>query len=300
MRRILCAGWLVFAATAAVGCGDETTTPPPATPPAEEAPAEEVPEAPAPETNDQAQNAKDNLGGTAQSKGQTGKLLYKMVAPKKPQFVPFVNSVVKTKTMIDAVNLFNRVLTFPTDVPLVAKECGRINAFYSPGTHDVSICFEFIEALHNAYAAKLANKTDAEKMARTAEVIAFFTLHEAGHAFLGENKLGTLGGEEDVVDDISGIFFVANKQPQIPVYGTNAIVSLQPTSSTFSDEHSFTRQRYFNMLCLVYGSDPKTYAGLIGPEADNKLPEDRAVRCPSEWTKKTSALKTLIGPYVRK
>ncbi len=278
-----------------VACGSDTATTPPAEPP-----AEAVAEPPAPETTSQADNAKGNLGGTEQSNGQTGKLLYKISVPKNAKFTPYVNGVIRTKTMVDAINLFNAVLTFPKDVPFVAKECGKINAFYSGTTHEVSMCFEFIDALHNAYAAKLAGKTDAEKMARTAEVIAFFSLHEAGHAFLGENNVPVLGGEEDVVDDISGIFFVANKQPQIPVFGTSAVVALQPTSAAFADEHSFTKQRYFNMLCLVYGSDPKTWASLVGAEAEGKLPEARAARCPGEWADKTKAMKSLIGPYVRK
>ena len=68
-----------------------------------------------------------------------------------------------------------------------------------------------------------------------------------------------------------------------------------------SDEHSMSDKRYYNMLCLVLGSAPDKYASvLVGPEASGLLPEDRAVRCPSEWNTKQAALANLVGPYVRK
>jgi len=285
----------LVATVASVGCSSEKAE---ETPSAE--PTEEIPPEPAPETTSEANDAKGQLGGTEQSTGQTGRLLYKLAMPKNAKYAPYVNGVVKTKTMIDAVNLFNAVFTFPKDVNVTAKECGKVNAFYSASTHDVSLCYELMSEMHLAYSAKMAGKTDTEKMAITAKAFAFVVLHEAGHAFLGENNIGVLGGEEDVVDDMSGILFVANKQPEYPLHGTKSLVALSGASKIYSDEHSFAPQRYFNMLCLIYGSDPKKYAGVVGPEAEFKLPEARAVRCPGEWKDKKQALAMLVGPYLRK
>jgi hypothetical protein len=305
MHRVPSAS-ILLSVLALAGCSAEAE---PSSPPApaaqaaggEEADAEEAaPAEPTPETTAQASDAKTSLGGATQSLGQTGRLVYKLVPPRNPKYAPYVDGVVRSKTMIDAVHLFNATLTFPKDVPIVVKECGRVNAFYSPSTHDVSLCFEFIDALHGAYAARMSDKTAAEKMAITSKVMAFFALHETGHAFLGENGIGVLGGEEDVVDDMSGIFFVASKQPEVPLHATSALVALQPTSSKYAGEHSFSKQRYFNMLCLIYGSSPSKYPMLVGSEAESKLPQDRAVRCTGEWADKTSALRDLVGPYVRR
>ena len=46
------------------------------------------------------------------------------------------------------------------------------------------------------------------------------------------------------------------------------------------------------MVCLVYGSDPDKYAGLVGADG---LPEARAVRCPAEYAQVEKAFDRLLG-----
>jgi hypothetical protein len=131
--------------------------------------------------------------------------------------------------------------------------------------------------------------------------MAFVAIHEAGHAFLGENGVTVLGKEEDVVDDFSAILFIALKRPDVPLLGTLAMLALsQGGMHNYADEHSLSEQRYFTILCLIYGSNPTEYADLIGAQGDYKLPQARADRCPGEWQSKVKALQSLVGPFLRK
>ena len=47
----------------------------------------------------------------------------------------------------------------------------------------------------------------------------------------------------------------------------------------FWGEHSLAAQRQYDIACLVYGSDPETWAHLVAPDL---LPVERAARCPAE------------------
>lgn len=253
-------------------------------------------------TDATAQSAKEKFGGTGASKGQTGHLLYKFVEPTNEAFVPYIDTVVKGELLTTTMAVVDKTITFPKDVTATVESCdGTVNAFYRPSTHDIHICYELIDAVHTQFTTVAFAEDDQEKqLAITSAALAFMMVHEVGHAFLGENGIAVLGNQEDVVDDFSGVFFIAAEAPAIPIYGGRSMRTLFPNTPA-SNEHSMSDQRYFNMLCLVLGSSPDKYASvLVGSEADGLLPQERAVRCPSEWNTKQAALATLVGPYVRK
>jgi len=63
----------------------------------------------------------------------------------------------------------------------------------------------------------------------------------------------------------------------------------------FWDEHSFSKTRFYDMICLVYGSDTKKYAGMVG---DDGLPKARAARCSTEYQRADKAWTKLLTPYI--
>lgn len=287
-----------FGVLAACSSEAQNTNPPPAAVAEGGAPAADAgATSPLPTTS--TTDAKGQFGGSGKSNGQTGRFVYQLSAPENPAFAPYVDGVVKSEIVVNSINAFSNALTIPNDIPVVAGECGQVNAYYDPQEHLVGLCFELIHAIHTQFSSKLEGKTPAEQMDVTARAWAFIALHELGHALIGENKIGVLGGEEDVVDDISGLIFVAAKIPEVPLWGTGALRVIAPDAPTYSGEHSFSSQRYFNMLCMVYGSDPTAYAELVGAEEDSLLPQERAVRCPKEYADKQKAAEQLFAPYVR-
>src|SRR6185436_2409765 len=63
----------------------------------------------------------------------------------------------------------------------------------------------------------------------------------------------------------------------------------------FADEHGTPAQRFFNLLCVAYGADPKLFADVV---EKGFLPQDRAVGCEREHAQTSHAFDTLIGPHI--
>ena len=69
------------------------------------------------------------------------------------------------------------------------------------------------------------------------------------------------------------------------------------TRQSFADEHGTPVQRFFNLLCMAYGADPKLFSDVV---KKGFLPQDRAVGCEREYKQISYAFGTLIGPHVDK
>ena len=69
----------------------------------------------------------------------------------------------------------------------------------------------------------------------------------------------------------------------------------RPDETDFADVHGLDRQRFYNVLCLAWGADPKLYdfAKDLG-----KLPEDRAQWCGEEYQQLRYAARVLIRQHV--
>jgi hypothetical protein len=65
----------------------------------------------------------------------------------------------------------------------------------------------------------------------------------------------------------------------------------------FWDEHSLNEQRYYNLVCMIYGSDPKRFANLVG---DDMLPAERAGRCRGEFADAVDAFNETFGPHLKR
>ena len=64
----------------------------------------------------------------------------------------------------------------------------------------------------------------------------------------------------------------------------------------FWGEHSLDQQRYYDMLCLTYGSNTERNKHLVG---EGRLPIDRAERCPAEYQRVDRAWGQLLVPYLK-
>jgi hypothetical protein len=120
--------------------------------------------------------------------------------------------------------------------------------------------------------------------------VLFIFYHELGHGLIHKLDLPVLGREEDAADQIATLMLMDAGTDSVggePVL-TAAMGWLdswqknngEADSSDYFDEHSLDYQRYANIVCLVYGSDPDNYKNLV-EEWD--LPAERAERCPNDF-----------------
>jgi hypothetical protein len=63
----------------------------------------------------------------------------------------------------------------------------------------------------------------------------------------------------------------------------------------FSSAHSAPAQRFYNLLCLAYGADPKLFADVV---EKGYLPQKRAATCRGEYREVAFAFRQLIAPHL--
>ena len=66
-----------------------------------------------------------------------------------------------------------------------------------------------------------------------------------------------------------------------------------PKLKDFANEHGLPAQRFFNLLCISYGSDSKAFGDIV---TKGYLPADRAEQCDGEYKQVKYAFGKLILP----
>ena len=137
----------------------------------------------------------------------------------------------------------------------------------------------------------------------------FTLLHEMGHLLISELQLPVLGREEDAADQLGfmGLFLLYDQQADADFYARLLDVAdywrLEAERTRGSaeqiplwDSHSLDEQRFFNIACLAYGSDPQRLEWIV---ASTGLPEERALYCDQEYAQVHHAVNWLLERFHR-
>lgn len=129
----------------------------------------------------------------------------------------------------------------------------------------------------------------------------FSVMHEMGHMLIAEYDLPVLGREEDAADQIGFIllFRLYAKLPRDEVDARLLDIAdywrlewqtpkPPPDQVLAWDSHPLDEQRYYNIACLLYGSD---MARLDWLPPLTGLPYERAVYCDQEFLQASKALE---------
>ncbi|MGY4711930.1 DUF4344 domain-containing metallopeptidase [Mycolicibacterium sp. CBM1] len=206
----------------------------------------------------------------------------------------------------DLAGSINESLKLPYDIPLIGKECGTANAFWSSADKSVTICYEDAADALNIYTK--AGDAEPKEAAINSEIATFY--HETGHMVISLYDLPATGREEDVADQMAAyILLTPGPDGKIDPTSVQAIKDFAREFKGYSDQkggeidqgqlsdvHSLDLTRMYNLQCWVYGADPTGNADLV---KDGLLPEDRADGCEDEYAKLSSSWDTLLGPYLK-
>jgi hypothetical protein len=133
----------------------------------------------------------------------------------------------------------------------------------------------------------------------------FALVHEVGHALVSEMGLPVLGQEEDAVDAYAVVAML-----RIGTEFTESVL-IQAAKSWFLaderaqeegikaamyDEHGLDKQRAYQIVCLMVGSDPDKYGKLAGEVG---MPEERQARCAGDYSNAKWSWDTLLKPHLR-
>ncbi len=228
------------------------------------------------------------------------KVVYHKVKNRK--YAQWQKELQEEKVLEGIVTDLNQTFALPTNVYVTFTECDEVNAFYDPETHKLSICYELIENYYEIF-AKHEKSQDALDDAVVGAIIHTF-YHELGHALIDIYDLPITGKEEDAVDQLSTFLLTDGTAAgeKAAIDGARAFYLEAQEHDTdidelaYWDEHSLNLQRFYNIICLVYGQNEKKFAYLV---KKGVLPEDRAERCAGEYQQVEKAWVTLLAPYIK-
>lgn len=193
----------------------------------------------------------------------------------------------------------NKAFSLPHDIFFSFDECGEPNAFYDPQEKKITVCYELAAVFYDAFRDSYDKEEELDDAVGNAVTFVFF--HELGHALIDAYDLPVTGREEDAVDQLS-VLVLADGSDEGDAMVIDAALSFAGETDAeldemaFADEHSLDRQRFYNIICLLYGRNEKKFASLV---KDGVLPEARAVRCPGEFARVEKAWDALLAPYTK-
>jgi hypothetical protein len=195
----------------------------------------------------------------------------------------------------DIADALNAVVSLPADVGLRYAECGEANAYYDSDERHILMCLELLEAMAETIDGQFATEDEAAEAVAGAYLAV--ALHEAGHAMVDVLELPVTGREEDAVDGLAAWLLIqADDVDSVLGAAASYYTEGETGDSDFADEHSLDRQRYFNLVCWAYGSDPANSQELIDTW---ELPETRAEGCEAEYRQLDRSWSRLLRDHLR-
>ncbi len=216
-----------------------------------------------------------------------------------PRYKEIDRQVKADKLLEFASEKLNRALILPHDIVLRTKDCKEVNAFYDAGDRSVTMCYELMEHFFRTF--KSTGAPDAKAYAKMSDAVRFVFLHEIAHALIDQYNLPIAGNEEDAADRCSAYINLKELGDEgvravFAAADAFAIESKQTADSkrNMADEHLLKEQRFYNSLCMIYGSNPAKHSNIV---SNGYLPKERAVRCQGEYQRAVESWVNLLEPW---
>lgn len=225
------------------------------------------------------------------------------VQPKDPAYHAIYQQLKEVRALERVQELLSP-FRLPHRLLLKVTGCdGVSNAWYEE--NEITVCYEFLnDILKNAPEQTLPVGITRHDAILGPAIDVF--LHESGHAMFDLLKVPIFGREEDAADTFSAYIMLhfPKEDAHRLILGSayQYKMDLQDPQVTmpiskFSNVHGTPAQRFFNVLCIAYGADQKSFADVVEKKY---LPKDRADGCVDEYEQAAFAFKTLIDPHIDK
>jgi hypothetical protein len=219
---------------------------------------------------------------------------------KNARYIELDRKVKEEKLLEKAADTLSHSLILPHDIFLRTKDCGgEVNAHYDSADRSITVCYELMEHFHKLFRSDGSSEAEADEKMFDAARFAF--LHELGHALIDAYRLPITGSEEDAADRCSSYICLEEMgedgiRSVLAAADAFHIESKQssPTGKDFSDEHLLQQQRFYNTLCMIYGSNTTKYSYFVSRDY---LPETRAARCPNEYERMAQSWSELLQKW---
>jgi hypothetical protein len=216
-----------------------------------------------------------------------------------------IYQAVKDRGVLEIVRSLLSPLRLRRRLTIEIRGCdGTVDAYYE---NDVAtLCYEYIELIQR-HAPNVGTPGGVVRTDAIFGAIIDTLLHEAGHGVFDIMQTPIFGREEDAADFFSAYIMLrsASEDAQrlfegvVFMFASEARAALERPydAAAYAGEHGLAPQRYYNLLCMAYGSNPK----IFGKAALNGgLPKKRADGCTEEFERLEQAFEKLIRPHVDK
>jgi hypothetical protein len=224
--------------------------------------------------------------------------------PKEAKHQPIRNAL-QERRILELLRALLSPFRLPRQLTLEVKGCdGKVDAYYEDDV--VTLCYEYVEYIQQ-HAPKVGTPGGLTPADAMVGAVVDTLLHEAGHAVIDMLEIPVLGREEDAADSFSAYIllqFTPGDARRL-INGVGFMLAREAKTAlgkpqelkTFAGEHGVPAQRFYNLLCMAYGSDPKTFGNVV---LRGRLPKERAEGCAEEYKMLQRGFSRLILPYVDK
>lgn len=223
------------------------------------------------------------------------------VKPTSADMKP-VYEMVKKARVLEKLQGMLEPLRLPRRLLLKTTSCdGDADAWYEKAV--VTVCYEFLDDIWKNVPDQTTKRGVTPMDAMVGPIVDTF-LHEVGHAVFDLWKVPVLGREEDAADFFSAYLMLKfdKQEARRLIMGAayqyrddvrKPKVSLPVTK--FADVHGLPAQRFYNVLCIAYGSEEPVFADLV---EKGYLPASRAKDCTDEYKQMAFAFNKLLSPHI--
>lgn len=195
----------------------------------------------------------------------------------------------------------NKTLALPADVTLAFDECGKADAGYDAQARRVSVCYELVDSLYDAFRDEA--KTDDERDDMVVGATVFVFQHELAHLLAQIYRLPAADDAEGAADELA-FFLLTREAGDADDAAFDAAESLTRDDAAgegveepfLRGAHALDHRRQSDLLCWLYARDGEKYKFLI---EDGELPSERGERCAGEFAQIERTWAERLKPYLK-
>lgn len=218
--------------------------------------------------------------------------------PRNPAFRPYYEDLKRRKVLED-LRQFLSPLRLPRPVLVLTAECGTDVVPYQPGK-PVTLCYEYLARIVKL-APAVTTPTGISREDAIVGAFVQFVLHEISLAVFDLLHIPVWGRQHDAADNVAAFVMlqfgrdVALRIVSGTVWFFEAS-NVAWTGSDFARETSPEAQRFYNYLCIAFGSGDPAVLDLV--RNTGLLQTPRARRCGLEYERLGYAFSQALLPHI--
>ena len=239
---------------------------------------------------------------------QTNRIRIEYVPPKNPEHQNLYE-VLKAHGALETIQKLFSPFRLPAELTIKTVGCDMVNAWYEiqDSRPTITVCYEYLYVImqHAPEETTPAGITRADAVVGQ---LLFVVAHEMAHAMFELFDIPVFGPEEDAADLVAAYFLLQlGKDRMHGLIGGAAYIyagymkdfkenpKVAVPLEAFSSNHGSPEQRFYNLLCIAYGSNRELFADYV---EKGYLPKTRAGSCRYEYRMLAKAVRREISPHV--